>query len=505
VLEKKMKILEILEADKLNRHKNGTLIQTISLTKSILDLGDMYCVKSGFQSWKPCNHWLPGDSLKILIKNVNAFDDFIKNNKMEEESDDLSIDSIRWKEMVTKDGFVNFVVAGGLFTKRENSEDSDIDIFIYRDHDATVQRLISFFCELYNYRFTRRTKYLVQLESNDGDPPIQIILRKYSTIAEIIYGFDIGASQICYDGKQVYYTVLSQFAMETGLNIVDSSRLSPTYEHRLLKYHDRGFGFVYPFLSAKRVGEHPQYSILDIGNLRLNPSISIIAPNIGEEYDGNSSRCDERFSYVKSNIEYILGISDNFIADEDDRLKITTYQVDDFYEKRIDLENPNPHWFLNFDALKYKPRSREMFFYITEKKKEVIGYIKEILGQRIIIPYHWITANPGQQLSGSITPLPTNPKDYYKQYYNPLWTPETHSVCSLKLKDYMRYIYYLLFIHLIPNDVCFLIMNKIGIFYFVKSNEVQPKKRKREDDDEVVNKFKKRMKPTEENNLIIID
>lgn len=486
-----MEILAILEDDNLNRHKNGKLFQSIgpvTIGENNVNLADMYTVN---ERDKP---WCMFKTSRLLLNNVSFLDNFIKPIKMDD-SDSEYEDEDDTKDIVNVHGFINFIVGGGWFTKKD--DESDIDIFIYRDHERTLKNLVSYFCGN-NYQFTRRTKYLVQLESHDWSPPIQIILRKYSTIAEILYGFDIGSSQIGYDGKTLYYTVLSKFALETGYNIVDPSRLSPSYEHRLVKYHDRGFGFIYPFLSKSNVASLVE---LEIGNLKLKPSLATIAPPTGEEYDGLSSRESHRFSYTKPNIAYLLGHSDNFIVDSRDRLLVTKKDIKFFYDTTIDVEDPNPRFFFNFDASLFKPRTREMFFYVKEKSKEVIEYLLKKL--KFEIPYFWITENPGQQLSGSIKPLPTKPCDYYGSYYNPIWSREQHTFCSKELKAYMRCIHYLFSSHYIPNDVCFYVMDIIAIFYFIEGSNVKKTlKRKRETEDEEDVKFIKRRKPNAKGNII---
>ena len=76
--------------------------------------------------------------------------------------------------------------------------------------------------------------------------PIQIIFRSYSSPSEIIYGFDIGSSAVYYNGKECMCSELGAFALTYGMNIVDMSRRSTTYEKRLQKYYNRGFGIVFP-------------------------------------------------------------------------------------------------------------------------------------------------------------------------------------------------------------------------------------------------------------------
>ena len=82
---------------------------------------------------------------------------------------------------------------------------------------------------------------------------IQCILRHYAAASEILHGFDIGASAVGFDGKQVYLTALGRFAYECGQCVVDTDRRSTTYEARLRKYWNREFGLVLPRLDVTRL------------------------------------------------------------------------------------------------------------------------------------------------------------------------------------------------------------------------------------------------------------
>lgn len=82
---------------------------------------------------------------------------------------------------------------------------------------------------------------------------IQLILRVYNTLSEIIHGFDLGSSAVGYDGENVYFTTLSKFAYEFGENIADPSRRSTTYGKRIEKYTRYGFPIILPHLDIEQI------------------------------------------------------------------------------------------------------------------------------------------------------------------------------------------------------------------------------------------------------------
>lgn len=72
---------------------------------------------------------------------------------------------------------------------------------------------------------------------------IQLILRLYSSVSEIIHGFDVDCSCVGYTGstKTFYLTKRSHYSIMNMNNTIDFDRASPTYEPRLSKYQQRGF------------------------------------------------------------------------------------------------------------------------------------------------------------------------------------------------------------------------------------------------------------------------
>jgi hypothetical protein len=106
----------------------------------------------------------------------------------------------------------------------------------------------------------------------DHNITIQIILRYYSSISEVLHGFDLGSSAVGYDGHTVYFTSLGKFSYEMMCNIIDTTRRSLTYERRLEKYFNRGFDIILPNLSMKDIKTHYlQYNINEVCELPFFP------------------------------------------------------------------------------------------------------------------------------------------------------------------------------------------------------------------------------------------
>lgn len=83
--------------------------------------------------------------------------------------------------------------------------------------------------------------------------PLQIVLRVYKSIGEILTGFDIDAAGGAYDGSQVYVTPRALASFVTQINHVDLSRRSPSYENRLSKYSHRNFEVYWSELDRSRI------------------------------------------------------------------------------------------------------------------------------------------------------------------------------------------------------------------------------------------------------------
>lgn len=80
--------------------------------------------------------------------------------------------------------------------------------------------------------------------------PLQIVLRQYKTMNEVLLGFDMGSVAVAFDGQYIYMTTLGRLALERGFNILDLAKRRDTYEKRLAKYFWRGYGLILPNLGS---------------------------------------------------------------------------------------------------------------------------------------------------------------------------------------------------------------------------------------------------------------
>jgi hypothetical protein len=85
-----------------------------------------------------------------------------------------------------------------------------------------------------------------------GDLPatVQVILRAYSSVSELLHGFDLGAAQVAFDGERVFLTAMGVFAATRGANVLNLAVRRVSYEARLARYLRRGFTLAAPDLDV---------------------------------------------------------------------------------------------------------------------------------------------------------------------------------------------------------------------------------------------------------------
>ncbi len=93
----------------------------------------------------------------------------------------------------------------------------------------------------------------ITCKNQEDEYVVQIILREYTCISQLLHGFDIGSACAAFDGNSFYMTGLGHFAFKYGYNIVDMAMRSTTYEARLAKYHRLNFGIIFPKMDMKNV------------------------------------------------------------------------------------------------------------------------------------------------------------------------------------------------------------------------------------------------------------
>jgi ankyrin repeat protein len=144
------------------------------------------------------------------------------------------------------------------FYHQKFSPASDVDLFLYGlTEEQAIEKIKAIEARVRDALLTEttvvRTKHAVTICSQYPTRHIQIVLRIYKSVSEILTGFDIDCSGAAYDGKQVYCTPRALQSYMTQVNHIDLSRRSPSYENRLSKYSHRGFEVYWPNFDRSRV------------------------------------------------------------------------------------------------------------------------------------------------------------------------------------------------------------------------------------------------------------
>lgn len=158
----------------------------------------------------------------------------------------------------------NILLGGGSVTNAilDNNIRTDYDFFIYglseEEANAKIRKCLEVLCQDDQYcchKISRST------HSITCGREYQFILRIYSSISEILHGFDVDSCCTGFDGKNVYLTRRADYALKHMINVVDFDRMSPTYETRLIKYMSRGFSVYVPDFSWDQIAiqKIPEY------------------------------------------------------------------------------------------------------------------------------------------------------------------------------------------------------------------------------------------------------
>lgn len=144
------------------------------------------------------------------------------------------------------------------FYHEKSAPASDVDLFLYGlSEEQGIEKMKQIENKIKNtilYETTTvRTKNTITIVSQYPTRHVQIVLRIYKSISEILTGFDVDCSCAAYDGKQVYLAPRALAACITQINHIDMTRRSPSYENRLSKYSHRGFEIFWPLLDRSKI------------------------------------------------------------------------------------------------------------------------------------------------------------------------------------------------------------------------------------------------------------
>jgi hypothetical protein len=431
-----MEVKRVLELDNLSRNKDAVRIlydQTQLDTKKSWDF-----------------------SLPTLVSNENPFHNSeLKKVDIERVKKDFNLKYPEFKNVDMN----NILIAGGCignFITSNNSSDSDIDIFVY---DLTKEAAEKKIIEIYNsikkelqnienkkmyphkitLSFIRTPKYTLI------DNKYQIIHRLYKDKAEILHGFDIGSSSVGFDKEKIYFTELSKFSYEYGCNIVDTSRRSTSYEHRLQKYFKRGFDIILPYFDINKTSDelyrtHNLPPAIVMPNLLFTHNCiygnKIIVSkfynrknaDISDYETEHTNGGDEEYIYFYMNIKKILkGNTDLMLYSQDlddnrDATQMSSARIDYFYDTMFnDLYKSSK--FPTQKCINYLCDDTLKIFKIKDDKDELTKVFQEVKTKvknaikNIIVDIPWISDNPGTQLTSSFNPIIENPEKWYGEYY----------------------------------------------------------------------------------------
>lgn len=270
---------------------------------------------------------------------------------------------------------------------------------------------------------------------------IQIILRIYSSISEILHGFDLGSSAVGYDGTHIYFTSLSQYAYANAVNIVDTTRRSMTYEGRLCKYIARGFRILLPNLDKNKI-EQKAIQKIDLPfmsmELKKNNGTTLVwtIPNMTCGSDYETSKGNRLMTQVLSNRwsrDYI-GIMDP--ARMTSILNKCRKAICDQYFKKSTLSTDTVcHLFGQETALEYlkdRVSVKEKMDGLLALDPSVVVTNYLVYARSSFFPLKWMTVNPATQLTGSFNPIIADPRDWYGEWY---YDPEIPTAPSTLTDD----------------------------------------------------------------------
>ena len=198
---------------------------------------------------------------------VSSFKDFQHNFNLFSES---SLTDLDWSNVVAAGSSVTTALlpvpekwAGNKKNLREYYHEhlapaSDVDLFLYGLNEEQalekikqIERNIK--DSILHETTTIRTKNAITIASQYPTRHVQIVLRLYDSISQIITGFDVDCACVAYTGDQVYAAPRAVAAFITQCNTIDLTRRSPSYENRLSKYSHRGFEVHWPLMDRTRI------------------------------------------------------------------------------------------------------------------------------------------------------------------------------------------------------------------------------------------------------------
>lgn len=328
----------------------------------------------------------------------------------------------------------NIAIAGGcISTILLNKEVNDIDFFIYglSKHKANkkVEYLTYFLVSRSTYNIYKRTKNCLTIETDYGT--FQIIYRLYRSISEILYGFDLGSSAVAFNGLFLEFSTMGRFAFQYGANIIDTTRRSKSYEHRLDKYLKRGFKIIMPNFDTDKITNN----MITFKNMTIylkhTCENNLIVENI-DHFTNNvcDYEVDNQYISFHNNIY-------NYMHQHYDRITLIydNRDVDILFDEiclggGYNYEYKHLVREIHRGAFPDDKIKKMIITHTPEEIFEIRNYINKVQTiidinfmylmrniKRCQKAFGWITENAGTQLTSSFNPIDEPPEKWYGQYY----------------------------------------------------------------------------------------
>jgi len=341
------------------------------------------------------------------------------------------------------------IIAGGYLINlmnRQPRNEIDLDYFITADNPIeAATRWMQ--CCLADREFDNgyyKTGLCSMFTTHDGfsdRKEHQLILRKYQSMAAVLYGFDLGSSAVASDGKEIKFTLLGLIAHAWFVNLIDPRRRSPTFEKRLAKYLARGFalgmvGFN-GFSSADTQIDLPHFAMVFKADSPKQAWGKIIPHMAAIGYSNKT--------YVARSTTQMLGRMWNpdrqIVAKltPDEFIKALKEEID-FAPKLEGLINIPQNQYIShvmywkevlnlsaqqIEVLKKAQNNASRIRAIIDFSAPLAPYVQAARARftefdwKVPASHWWIEGNPQNQFTGSIEPRPETPAEFWGPYSGP--------------------------------------------------------------------------------------
>lgn len=302
----------------------------------------------------------------------------------------------------------------------------DIDVFFYGDdYKDKVKEVVEILLdEGDEYRHVTTSDFATTFHIiGAGRTPnmkIQIIKRAYTSVEEILCGFDLDSSRIALiqeEGEMIPVATQSYIdSVNLGINCIVPSRQSLTFNRRLIKYNNRGFVPYVPLKSitinaglyyTKKLDKKLLHTLEDLKNYAKADAKRKHSKCVSDyERDYNLENPDGKFTkkeYLELRTEFCANLS-NYIENPEDEKEEEFKRF--FLEKKMHLHN---RVIRQYGIKKgwIEPTQKDVLYlansYWLSSDNQKMNR-KTIAFAQFMTSIFWIETDPGTQYTGSFNP-----------------------------------------------------------------------------------------------------